>query len=520
LNNYFPIIDLFAGPGGLGEGFSAFTTQEKSRPFRIGLSIEKDYYAHKTLQLRSFFRQFTPDKVPEDYYSYLRGNFDFSLLKERYPVEMDRARNEAWQTELGVEDPKIVDEEIIKALNGTKRWVLIGGPPCQAYSLVGRSRNGGTKPEDARLYLYREYLRIIAQHSPSVFVMENVKGLLSSRIYNELIFDKILSDLRRPCAAIKNSIKKSGFSTADNEYNLFSLVNESSETASGWKELDPRDFIIKSEEYGIPQARHRVIILGIRKDLSPTGADVLTPSSPIDVKTVLAGLPSLRSGLSKTKDSAATWKNAIQTILNLNTVNSYRDDSGSQVLQKIKEIASNLCVPEAERGSDFIFKPAGKLDEYSHWYLDHRMCGICNHSTRGHIVKDLHRYLFAACYARVHERSPTLHSFPKELLPHHRNVEKAILGGHFEDRFRVQVESRPSTTITSHIAKDGHYYIHPDPSQCRSLTVREAARLQTFPDNYFFEGPRTEQYKQVGNAVPPLLARQIARVVYDVLQAG
>ena len=520
MNNYYSIIDLFAGPGGLGEGFSAFTTQEKSRPFRIALSIEKDYYAHNTLQLRSFFRQFTPDKVPEDYYSYLRGNFDFSLLKERYPVEMHQAMNEAWLAELGAVDPQIVDERIIKALKGTKRWVLIGGPPCQAYSLVGRSRNGGTKPEDARLYLYREYLRIIALHSPPVFIMENVKGLLSSRINNELIFDKILSDLRRPCAAIINAFEKISFSAADNEYNLFSLVNESSETASGWKELDPRDFIIKSEEYGIPQARHRVIILGIRKDLSPTGADVLTPSSPIDVKTVLAGLPSLRSGLSKTKDGDDAWKNAIQTILKLKTVTSYREDSGSQVLQKIQGIASNLRTPEAGRGSDFIFTPTSQHDDCSHYYIDHRMCGICNHSTRGHMVEDLHRYLFAACYAKVHERSPTLHSFPKELLPHHSNVEKAVQGGHFEDRFRVQVETRPSTTITSHIAKDGHYYIHPDPSQCRSLTVREAARLQTFPDNYFFEGPRTEQYKQVGNAVPPLLAKQIAKVVYDVLQAG
>jgi DNA (cytosine-5)-methyltransferase 1 len=133
------------------------------------------------------------------------------------------------------------------------------------------------------------------------------------------------------------------------------------------------------------------------------------------------------------------------------------------------------------------------------------------------MASDLHRYFFAACFARAHGRSPTLEDFPLELLPEHRNAEAGRKGEMFADRFRVQLPDRPSTTVTAHISKDGHYFIHPDPAQCRSLTVREAARLQTFPDSYHFEGPRTDQYHQVGNAVPPLLARQIAAVVHDVL---
>jgi DNA (cytosine-5)-methyltransferase 1 len=130
---------------------------------------------------------------------------------------------------------------------------------------------------------------------------------------------------------------------------------------------------------------------------------------------------------------------------------------------------------------------------------------------------DLWRYFFLACYAAVHKKSPNLSDFPASLLPNHDNVKK-VKGKDliFKDRFRVQVRSKPATTVTSHIGKDGHYFIHPDPLQCRSLTVREAARLQTFPDNYFFSGPTTKQYQQVGNAVPPLLARQIAAVVYNL----
>jgi DNA (cytosine-5)-methyltransferase 1 len=138
---------------------------------------------------------------------------------------------------------------------------------------------------------------------------------------------------------------------------------------------------------------------------------------------------------------------------------------------------------------------------------------------------DLGRYIFAAATAEVTGRSPKLEDWPLELLPDHKNVTydaetgRAVSSG-FSDRFKVQVWEEPSSTVTSHISKDGHYFIHPDPRQCRSLTVREAARLQTFPDNYFFCGNRTQQYHQVGNAVPPFLACQIAGIVAELLNSA
>ena len=131
------------------------------------------------------------------------------------------------------------------------------------------------------------------------------------------------------------------------------------------------------------------------------------------------------------------------------------------------------------------------------------------------MAEDLHRYLYASCYAAAKDGiSPRSRDYPESLTPNHKNWKS----GNFTDRFKVQAKDRVASTVTSHISKDGHYFIHYDPAQCRSLTVREAARIQTFPDNYFFEGNRTEQYVQVGNAVPPLLANHIATVVHTIIE--
>jgi DNA (cytosine-5)-methyltransferase 1 len=149
------------------------------------------------------------------------------------------------------------------------------------------------------------------------------------------------------------------------------------------------------------------------------------------------------------------------------------------------------------------------------WLIDPKLSGVIQHEARSHMRSDIQRYFLLSNYAKILERSPKIKELPPKLLPDHRNASS--VNAPFQDRFRVQLGDQPSTTIVSHISKDGHYYIHPDPSQARSLTVREAARLQTFPDNYYFEGNKTSQYGQVGNAVPPLLANRIAKIIAEFL---
>ena len=203
-----PVIDVFAGPGGLGEGFSAYRNSAGQQVFKIALSIEKDTDAHNTLWLRSFYRQFLKNQHPEEYYDCLRGKLAIQDLYKKFPKQAADAANEAWQAELGSKNfpADTVDERIRAALHGEGNWVLIGGPPCQAYSLVGRSRMIPKDPEkyekDHRHFLYREYLRIIAAHRPPVFVMENVKGILSSQVDGARIIDRILADLQKPLEAL------------------------------------------------------------------------------------------------------------------------------------------------------------------------------------------------------------------------------------------------------------------------------------------------------------------------------
>ena len=151
-------------------------------------------------------------------------------------------------------------------------------------------------------------------------------------------------------------------------------------------------------------------------------------------------------------------------------------------------------------------------EELKIWYYDRKLGGVLNHESRHHLKEDLARYLFSSMFLKNTGMFPRLKDYPEWLQPNHKNKKS----GKFVDRFRCQLENKPATTITSHISKDGHYYIHYDPTQCRSFTVREAARIQTFPDNYLFCGSRTQQFHQVGNAVPPLLANQIAEIVLKI----
>ena len=512
-NTPIPVVDLFAGPGGLGEGFSAL---DNGKAFKILVSAEMEPSAHSTLRLRAFYRilKIKGGESLDSYYRFCNGESDIPW-DDKSKWAWDEAVNETRCITLGSEAGNTELNSIIDdaGLGANKPWILIGGPPCQAYSLVGRARNRGKvdykAEDDPRHYLYKEYLRIIARYHPSIFVMENVKGILSSKINGKKIFHSILRDLSDPQLATTN---KTGLG-----YKLYSLVLPT-HFMKGMdpEEIDVHDFIIRAENYSIPQTRHRVILLGVRDDID-AAPPLLNKLPESKVKEAISDLPPLRSRLSKEADRRENWSAKVEKF-RLELIREAGKTKGRQQLVEILKIYEGQITSALNHGSLRIdrLNPEQSTDSLlGRWYRDDKLKAWLNHESRGHMESDLRRYLYASAFALAFDHSPKGHEEFNlaGLSPSHLNWET----GKFADRFRVQMYDRPATTVTSHISKDGHYFIHPDPSQCRSLTVREAARLQTFPDNYFFQGNRTQQFHQVGNAVPPLLAFQIASAVKQLI---
>ena len=507
-----PVIDLFSGPGGLAEGFAGYRDSGDQPRFRIALSVEMEPSAHRTLLLRAFLRKFTSSGLPPEYHDFLnRGAKDEPNWEELYSKEWLEACDETQRLKLGTPEATAL---VRKRIHGIRRkhggrTVLLGGPPCQSYSLVGRARNAGNAAydpdRDERQSLYHDYATVLHELQPAVAIMENVKGMLSARHQGERIFYRVMASLRDAGGA--------------DRYQLYALGSPSG--GGLWRQdQDPKSFLVRAEEYGVPQARHRVIVVCIRRDIADLlPLDALLPLEQsediVSVADMIGDMPMLRSRLSR-GDSVTAWRAAVMSACRLiqriprPEMKREQAQRFEQALARAQKTTRVPVPPYGDAiGSSALSCPSGLRD----WVVDEKLSRLPNNETRGHMAEDLARYLFAAAFAQAKGRSPKSPDFPKELAPRHANWET----GKFGDRFRVQLSGHPSKTVTSHISKDGHYYIHPDPGQCRSLTVREAARLQTFPDNYFFHGGRTQQYVQVGNAVPPYLARQIAERVRGLL---
>lgn len=509
----FGVVDLFAGPGGLGEGFASFRDMDGHAPFRIGISVEKEASAHRTLTLRAFLRRYRAryEEMPDEYIDFHAG-----MSPEPDWSEVDA---DAWQTatiearvlELGCQDTVTEIATAAKKLRSTyDDTILIGGPPCQAYSLVGRARVKGnvsyTPKDDERHYLFRQYIRVLAKIRPAAFIMENVKGMLSSKVESRQVFEMLIEDL-------------SSLGTRQRCHYELRAIRVEEGKASLLEAKQSSDFIVRTEEFGVPQKRHRVIIIGIRSDIAnrASGVNRDVPEITRTVGDVIGRLPKLRSGISRGEDDAWAWRHEIvQAAKQLASLARKMKDQ--ELHEQFRSVAERreLRMPTRRTASSLPKSYGTSNDELLRWIEQPELCAIAQHASRQHMKSDLVRYLFASVFGAVHGYSPKAAEFPCAISPRHLNWNTGV----FDDRFRVQLKWLPSSTITSHISKDGHYFIHPDPLQCRSLTVREAARLQTFPDDYLFLGNRTQQYIQIGNAVPPYFAHHIAGLVYRVLAPG
>lgn len=380
-NTVYPVVDIFAGPGGLGEGFASLDDGSGKPRFGSVASIERDEHSHRTLHLRHFLRTFQ-EGFPDEYYQYLKGSLSLGELYSRFPGNRSHADTTALRISLGPENHEAVRLLISARLRGKSKWALVGGPPCQAYSLVGRSRMMGDPKfaTDVRHRLYQEYLKIIIDHAPPVFVMENVKGLLSSKIDGELTIKLILADLAKPKEAMQGGANGLG-------YRLFSL----SEAEIPGPDADPRMFLVRAEHFGVPQARHRMFIVGIREDIRVLPGRLKPHKSPT-LRQTIESLPAIRSGLSRAADSFEAWSKEIdgfnpESVRQRLNGHAYTGDLFDAVSSEIVRAPSRELL---RRSASYPACPAAQYPAFDYIY-DCRLDTLDGHEARAHMASDLRR---------------------------------------------------------------------------------------------------------------------------------
>ena len=415
------VLDMFAGAGGLTEGFF-------QKNFDIISHIEMSSYAAQTLETRTLYHALAAKGYQNIYYQYY-----YQKLSREDFLEECRSRDipdaSVINQKLSQETECSIIDQVRERLTERNRDtvdVIIGGPPCQAYSLIGRARDQRGMLDDPRNYLYLHYLRFIEEFKPEIFVFENVPGLLSAKggeIYSDLL--KRINDL--------------GYITPSEPH------------------------ILNACDFGVVQDRKRIIFIGWRKEHDFDYPTFERNEHRYKVRDILGDLPELEPGAGT--DSPQNYR---------------------------------------------VGRPSRYLREY---HIRNGQKYVRHHIARNHVERDREIYRIAIRMWNDDKKRLRYNQLPDHLKTHTNQSS-------FLDRYKVVDSNGLSHSIVAHVSRDGHYFIHPDINQARSLTVREVARIQSFPDNYLFEGPRTAQYVQIGNAVPPLMAAGIARGIADLLKSN
>ena len=441
--------------------------------------------------MRCFFREFDVGRAPDEYYQYIAGRISKDELKSKYKNEWSAAENAVFNLSLGGDtNYKKLHSDFNRRLGRKAKWILMGGPPCQSYSCFTRHyrRNKIYRERDVKSFFYREFIKLIAKHQPPLFLMENVIGLLSVKINGELLFNDIFNGLKNP----KDGLR----------YRLYSF----SHCGEIRSPNDGEWFLLNAADYGIPQFRQRLFIFGVREDIN-LQPDILTGQRPPSFGEVCGGFDMLRGRISS-GDNDKSFNRVLQSAKN----SAWFASDKVQKTHIKKIILSSL---DSVSKLNLKYKSGAyspSVGVAKSWYNDERLTSISGHETTGVTPENLHRYLFAIAYYNQCGRSPGHHDFPKGMVLNYKCVRDNYKLIHFPIPYRVPDPAKICHTI---IGRLDRMYIHTDPAQCRSLSLREGARIQTFPDNYHFEGGLTDQLQQLGNAVPPYLAYQIGRLVKD-----